>query len=66
MANPEHLRILQQGVEAWNAWRVQNQDSKPDLMGAHLLSADFTRAKLGGGHLSRTDLIRRAPTWLTR
>jgi hypothetical protein len=30
MANPEHLQILQQGVEAWDQWRDQNPSVKPD------------------------------------
>ena len=24
MANPEHLEILKQGVEAWDKWRTEN------------------------------------------
>ena len=31
MANKEHLKILKQGVEAWNKWREENPDVKPDL-----------------------------------
>ncbi len=32
MANPEHLRILKEGVKVWNAWREQNEDIWcPDL-----------------------------------
>jgi hypothetical protein len=38
MANPEHLRILQQGIEAWNQWRREPRDSKPDLTGAKLMT----------------------------
>jgi hypothetical protein len=36
MANPEHLQILQQGVEVWNAWRKQNKGIRPDLSGVDL------------------------------
>ncbi len=25
MANAEHLKILEQGVEVWNAWRVAHE-----------------------------------------
>lgn len=31
MANPEHLKILKQGVEAWNKWREENPEVRPDL-----------------------------------
>jgi hypothetical protein len=44
MANPEHLDILKQGVEAWNAWRNQNRDLMliPDLADADLIQAPLT------------------------
>jgi hypothetical protein len=44
MANPEHLKILKQGVEAWNKWREENPDIKPDLIGAYLEEAHLKRA----------------------
>ena len=31
MANPEHVKILKNGVETWNRWRSQNPDIRPDL-----------------------------------
>jgi hypothetical protein len=53
MANPDHLQILlQQGVEAWNLWRAQNRDIKPDLTDALVLSG----ANLSGANLSDADL----------
>lgn len=36
MANPEHLAILKQGVEAWNKWRLENPQIRPDLGNSHL------------------------------
>jgi len=36
MADPEHIRILKEGVEAWNDWRKENPDITPDLSGAEL------------------------------
>jgi hypothetical protein len=41
MTNPKHLQILQQGVEAWNAWREQNWNITPYLFGADLRGADL-------------------------
>jgi hypothetical protein len=39
MSNPEHLKILKQGVEAWNKWREENPDFRPNLSGADLREA---------------------------
>ena len=38
MANDEHVALLKQGVAAWNAWRDENPDIRPDLSGADLSS----------------------------
>jgi len=48
MANEEHLAILKEGVAAWNEWRAQHLDIRPNL----------GRANLGGANLSRADLSR--------
>jgi hypothetical protein len=46
MANPEHLKILEQGVKTWNRWREQNPKAIPELGGAH---HGFRRGALQGG-----------------
>jgi uncharacterized protein YjbI with pentapeptide repeats len=51
MANPEHLQILKQGVEAWNAWRDQHRNVVVDLS-----QADLKGARLGAADLSEVDL----------
>ena len=51
MANSEHLAKLREGIKAWNDWRAQNQDIRPDLRGANL-----GMAELGGADLSEADL----------
>ena len=53
MANPEHLKILKQGVEVWNRWREKNPEIQPDLQ-----NADCRREILWGAHLENTDLSR--------
>jgi hypothetical protein len=49
MANPEHLAILKQGVEAWNRWRLEHVDIRPDLTDADLARAG-KRKKSGDYH----------------
>ena len=66
MANEKHLRILRQGVEAWNRWREDNPDIRPDLSeadlygaelrGAELFRANLRAAKLSGAYLFAANL----------
>ncbi|MCZ6529883.1 MAG: pentapeptide repeat-containing protein, partial [Chloroflexi bacterium] len=52
MANQEHLDILKQGVEVWNAWRAENEEVQVDLRKADLRKADLTGANLYGADLT--------------
>jgi hypothetical protein len=54
--NEEHVVLIKQGVAAWNAWRVKNPKTRPDLFGAKLGRADLRGADLHGADLSRADL----------
>lgn len=36
MADEEQLKIIRQGVAAWNDGREKNPEVRPDLIGAHL------------------------------
>jgi hypothetical protein len=56
MANPEHLDLLQQGVEVWNTWRVKEPKVETDLSGADLRGTNLGRADLRGANLGRADL----------
>ena len=64
MANPEHLTLLKKGVEAWNAWRVEDDDrTLPDLTGAQFSGAnlegiDLHWAKLDGANLFEARLCK--------
>ena len=55
MPDEEHLKILKQGVEQWNKWRLENA-IKPDLSGANLIGANLLRAYLIDAYLSFADL----------
>ena len=48
MANEEHLAILKKGVAAWNEWRKQHPDIRPDLRGANLARGEPREANLAG------------------
>jgi uncharacterized protein YjbI with pentapeptide repeats len=56
MGNPEHLKILKQGIEAWKEWRRQYPSLRPDLTEVDLIGANLTGANLIGADLSRVDL----------
>ena len=58
MANLKHVAKLQEGVEAWNAWRAQSPNVQPDLHKANLTGARLREANLGGGNLAWADLRR--------
>jgi uncharacterized protein YjbI with pentapeptide repeats len=67
MANEEHLALFKQGVQAWNEWKANNPEIKPNLSfavgkkitlnGASLRGVDLSRTNLGRVDLSKTDLV---------
>ncbi len=56
MANPEHLKILRQGTEAWNRWRKKHRGSQPDLSHADLQQVNLRAANLNGANLTYANL----------
>jgi hypothetical protein len=56
VANEEHIAWLNQGVDAWNAWRRAEAALKPDLYGANLYGANLSHADLSGADLRDADL----------
>lgn len=69
MANQEHLGILEQGIETWNAWRKQHREVKPDLSEAdlrdwNLRGGYFSGANLTGANLSWADLREAQMGWV--
>jgi hypothetical protein len=61
MANPDHLKLLQQGVDVWNEWRTKEPSFEPDLRGlrlrkAILREANFRQTELNSARLSGADL----------
>ncbi|MBD2580154.1 pentapeptide repeat-containing protein [Oscillatoria sp. FACHB-1406] len=68
--NSKHLALLKKGTKAWNRWRENNPDVRPelygvdisslgniDLEGVDLSSADLREAKLECANLIGADLI---------
>ena len=59
MANPEHLKILKQGVKIWNAWRKERE---LESISINLAFANLKRARLEGANLNSANL-RGANLW---
>ena len=55
MPDEEHLKILKQGVEQWNKWRLENA-IRPDLGDADLIGANLSGTNLSGADLSGANL----------
>jgi uncharacterized protein YjbI with pentapeptide repeats len=58
MANPEHVKILKDGVKGWNEWRLNNSSVIPDFNEADFREAYMTAANLRGADLSGADLFK--------
>ncbi len=56
MANEEHLARLKQGVEAWNQWRDEHPEIRPDFREANLQDAELSEANLQDAELSEANL----------
>jgi hypothetical protein len=56
MANSEHLTRINEGVIAWNKWRLDFPAIKPDLSGAYLGHAHLTHVNLRDADLSNVNL----------
>ncbi|MBT5029293.1 MAG: toll/interleukin-1 receptor domain-containing protein [Nitrospinaceae bacterium] len=73
MANPEHIKILKQGTEVWNKWRLANPTVRPDFTGANFTGVNFAGSNftgvtfaevdLSGANLSKTDLSGADLSW---
>ncbi|HPO09146.1 MAG TPA: pentapeptide repeat-containing protein, partial [bacterium] len=58
MANPNHLAILHEGVDPWNAWRQENPEIIPDLAGANLARKNLNGIDLSGANLAGASFSR--------
>jgi uncharacterized protein YjbI with pentapeptide repeats len=56
MADDEHVALLRQGVEVWNAFRSKSTNIVPNLSEADLLDADLRGANLRGADLRGANL----------
>jgi hypothetical protein len=56
MASEEHLKLLQQGVDVWNAWRAKNPSILPNLGGMVFRNANLSRVNLLGANLRAVNL----------
>src|SRR5262245_5726754 len=58
MANDKHVAMLKRDVAAWNAWRRENPNIRPDLSNADLSGADLSGANLARANLREAILFK--------
>jgi len=63
MANRKQLKILKQGVDAWNQWRITNLGTKVDMSKANLSKANLSTANLSKANLSTANLSKANLIW---
>ncbi len=51
MGNQKHIDLIKKGVDAWNLWRKENPDEKPDLSNINLSHGDLSNADLSDTNL---------------
>ena len=56
MANEEQLELIKQGTNAWNKWREEHANTRPDLIEANLGAANLSEANLTYVRLVHTNL----------
>jgi hypothetical protein len=56
VADEEQLKIIRQGVAAWNEWREKNPELPPNLSRADLSGLDLSGANLSKARLRRANL----------
>jgi uncharacterized protein YjbI with pentapeptide repeats len=61
MANRDHLVVFEKGVDAWNSWRKEHPDIKPDLDGVDakkkdLQAINLQETSLKGADFSKSNL----------
>jgi hypothetical protein len=57
MANDDHIAQLKKGVAAWNGWREENPDIRPDLRFAHLRGMNLRDANFRDADLMEANLM---------
>ncbi|MBF0306998.1 MAG: pentapeptide repeat-containing protein [Alphaproteobacteria bacterium] len=56
MSNVHHLQNIGRGAGAWNSWRQQEPEVRPDLTNANLRGADLSGMDLTGAQMSLANL----------
>ena len=61
MANSEHLALIKQGVEVWNAWYSKHKKVIPDLAQANLSSLHLSGINLKKAILKQASINNQVP-----